>query len=54
MIPTEFTLAQQLLLAMGVHPIKLMGHHIPKSKSNTKKGPGRRHLQGKSKKDVER
>jgi hypothetical protein len=42
------TLAQRILIALGVDPQKvLMGHLVGKSKSHTKKGPGRTHAQGK-------
>ena len=43
-------LAQQLLMAIGVdHTVVMLGHHRDKSPSNTKKGPGRKHQQGKRK-----
>lgn len=44
---TPLTTAQQLLIALGVHPdLVLLAHHIGRSETNTKKGPGRRHVQG--------
>lgn len=44
--------AQQILLALGVEPqVVLLGHYKEKSRSHTKKGPGRMHQQGKPKKD---
>lgn len=42
------TLAQSLLLAFGVpETTVLFGHKMGKSESNRKKGPGRKHKQGK-------
>lgn len=44
------TLAQRLLIALGVdHAKVLLGHHREKSATHTKRGPGRRHQQGKPK-----
>jgi len=44
------TTAQRLLMALGVEPMRvIMGHHVEKSRSHTKKGSGRRHQQGKRK-----
>lgn len=46
---TPPTLAQRLLIALGVDPQKvLMGHLVGRSESHTKKGPGRKHKQGKA------
>lgn len=40
--------AQSILVALGVDPqVVLLGHHREKFRSFTKKGPGRRHQQGK-------
>lgn len=42
--------AQRLLMALGAEPqIVLLGHYREKNRSHTKKGPGRRHMQGKRK-----
>lgn len=39
--------AQQILLAIGVPETKVFfGHKLGKSESNTKRGPGRKHKQG--------
>lgn len=47
---TPPTLAQRLLLALGLEPQAiLLGHKSDKSPSFTKKGPGRKHQQGKRK-----
>lgn len=44
------TTAQQLLIALGADPDRILfGHHVEKSRSHTKKGSGRRHQQGKRK-----
>lgn len=48
-----YTLAQRLLMALGVDPIRLEGHRkenadqFGRTPSFTKKGPGRVHQQGK-------
>lgn len=48
MEPLVLTLAQQILLAYGVPESKVIfGHMMGKSESNRKKGPGRKHKQGK-------
>jgi len=47
-----FTLnkAQQIYVFLGVDRMKLLlGHYKELSDSHTKKGPGRKHLQGKKK-----
>lgn len=42
--------AQRILLALGVqHVAVFLGHHREKSRSHTKKGPGRMHVSGKRK-----
>lgn len=42
------TTAQRLLIALGVDPQTVtLGHYRGKSYSPTKRGPGRRHQQGK-------
>lgn len=47
-------LAQQILVALGVpHAAVTLGHLKEKSRSHTKKGPGRVHLSGKPKKENE-
>lgn len=39
--------AQFLMLRMGVDPAAiLLAHHVGKSRSHTRKGPGRVHQQG--------
>lgn len=44
--------AQSMLAAMGVdHQLILLGHKKEKSRSHTKKGPGRIHQHGKRKED---
>ena len=46
----KLNLAQNLLLTLGVDPqVVLIGHLQEKSRSYTKKGPGRKHQQGKIK-----
>ena len=43
----RLTLAQMMLIAMGVEGAKVMlGHHKEKSAQFRKKGPGRKHRQG--------
>lgn len=40
--------AQMLMMRMGVNPMVVMlAHHTVKPGSHTKRGPGRRHCQGK-------
>ena len=46
------TLAQQILLALGVpDTLVFLAHKKGKSRSHTRKGPGRIHQQGKPKKE---
>lgn len=41
--------AQRILITLGVDPqVVLLGHYREKSRSNTKKGPGRMHMNGKT------
>ncbi|WP_334157898.1 hypothetical protein [Oryzomicrobium sp.] len=41
--------AQRILIALGVEPqVVLLGHCREKARSNTKKGPGRMHMNGKT------
>lgn len=50
---TPLTPAQKLLIALGADPDRvLFGHHVEKSSSHTKKGPGRKHKQGKAASNV--
>lgn len=50
----KLTEAQQLLAAIGVNiGMLLIGHRSEPRRSHTKKGPGRRHLQGKLAPDVD-
>lgn len=50
MVP--ITLAQQILLALGVpDTFVFLAHKKGKSRSHTRKGPGRVHQQGKPKKE---
>jgi hypothetical protein len=44
----SINLAQRLLIALGVDPaVVLLGHKQERTRSNTKRGPGRLHRQGK-------
>lgn len=44
---SNLTRAQQILLAIGVPETKVFfGHKLGKSETNTKRGPGRKHKQG--------
>jgi len=43
----KFNMAQIFLGAIGVDSALLLRHHIGRSRSHTKKGPGRVHQQGK-------
>lgn len=44
--PTKYTLAQRMLMAMGLDDLRLDGYHGGKRESFTKAGPGRRHVEG--------
>jgi hypothetical protein len=44
--PMKMTTAQRLLVRMGLDADRLIQHHVGKSASNTKAGPGRVHRQG--------
>lgn len=44
--PTKYTLAQRMLMAMGLDDMRLEGHHGGKRESFTKTGPGRCHVEG--------
>ena len=41
------TRAQIFYLAIGLDRALLLRHHVGRSRSHTKKGPGRLHMQGK-------
>lgn len=48
-VPARFNQAQKLMMAMGVpHDRLTLGHKLGRQPSHTKKGPGRKHLQGPS------
>lgn len=44
--PMKINAAQALLLSMGLDDLRLVSHHSERNKSNTKRGPGRMHRQG--------
>lgn len=49
MFPIKLNIAQRILIALGVDKDRiLVGHYREKFESYTKKGPGRKHKQGKS------
>jgi hypothetical protein len=41
--PLQLNLAQRLLVAMGVHDLRLVAHNTGRNESHTKTGPGRKH-----------
>ena len=43
---TPFNTAQRILLSFGFDPMTLLQHLKEKSTSHRKKGPGRKHQQG--------
>lgn len=45
--PHQWTLAQKLLIILGVDAAKLIVHSKGKMPTHTKRGPGRKHSQGK-------
>lgn len=52
--PTKLNTAQRLLVALGVDDLRLVAHKREQSESATKRGPGRKHKQGKGGKPAHR
>jgi hypothetical protein len=52
--PTKLNEAQRLLIGLGVDDLRLIAHKRDPSETSTKRGPGRKHLQGKGGKPAHR